>query len=57
MEQKTDRLYLSAPLDNIDLEQGLERKRNDVNSFIKKWFNTSETKITNQKKHIKVIKH
>ena len=36
MEQKTDRLYLSAPLDNIDLEQGLERKRNDVNSFIKK---------------------
>ena len=33
MEQKCDRLYPSAPLENIDLEQRLEKKVNDVNSF------------------------
>ena len=33
MEQKSDRLYPSAPLENIDLEQRLEKKINDVNSF------------------------
>ena len=33
MEQKCDRLYPSAPLDNHDLEQRLEKKINDVNSF------------------------
>ena len=33
MEQKCHRLYPSAPLENIDLEQRLERKLNDVNSF------------------------
>ena len=34
MEQKTDRLYPSALLEkNIDLEQILEKKLNDVNSF------------------------
>ena len=33
MEQKSDRFYPSAPLENIDLEQRLERKINDVNSF------------------------
>ena len=34
MEAKTDRLYPSAPLEkNIDLEQRLEKKLNDVNSF------------------------
>ena len=34
MEQKCDRLYPSAPLEkNIDLEQRLEKKLNDVNSF------------------------
>ena len=32
MEQKTDRLYPSAPLENIDLEQRLLKKLNDVNS-------------------------
>ena len=32
MDQKT-RLYPSAPLENIDLEQRLEKKVNDVNSF------------------------
>ena len=35
MEQKCDRLYPSAPFENknIDLEQKLEKKLNDVNSF------------------------
>ena len=33
MEQKTDRLYPSAPLEKNDLEQRLEKKINDVNSF------------------------
>ena len=34
MEQKTDRLYPSAPIiENIDLEKRLEKKINDVNSF------------------------
>ena len=35
MEQKCDRLYPSAPfLENTDLEKRLEKKINDVNSFI-----------------------
>ena len=33
MEAKTDRLYPSAPLENFVLEQRLEKKINDVNSF------------------------
>ena len=33
MEVKTDKLYPSAPLENIDLEQRLEKKLIDVNSF------------------------
>ena len=33
MDQKTDRLYPSLPLENIDLEQRLEKKLKDVNSF------------------------
>ena len=33
MEQKCDRLYPSAPLENNDSEQRLEKKLNDVNSF------------------------
>ena len=35
MEQKCDRLYPSAPFENknFDLEQRLEKKLNDVNSF------------------------
>ena len=36
MEQKTDRLYPSIPLEKDDvLEQRLEKKLNDVNSFDK----------------------
>ena len=33
MDQKCDRLYPSAPLENIDLERRLEKKLNVVNSF------------------------
>ena len=33
MEAKTDRLYSSASLENIDSEQRLENKYNDVISF------------------------
>ena len=33
MEQKTDRLYPSATLENNNLEQRLEKRLNDVNSF------------------------
>ena len=33
MDQKCDRLYPSAPLENNDLEQRLEKKINDVNIF------------------------
>ena len=33
MEQKTERLYPSTPLPNNELEQPLEKKLNDVNSF------------------------
>ena len=34
MDQRSDRLYPSAPLEkNIDVEQRLEKKINDVNSF------------------------
>ena len=33
MDQKTDRLYPSAPLENIDLEQRLEKKISDINCF------------------------
>ena len=34
MDQKTDKLYPTAPLlENIDFEKRLEKKINDVNSF------------------------
>ena len=33
MDQKYDRLYPSAPLENIDLEQRLEKKVKDVNKL------------------------
>ena len=45
MEAKTERFYPSAPLENIDLEQGLEKKIKDVNSFINHINNIKE-KIT-----------
>ena len=50
MEQKTDRLYPSAPLlENIDLEKRLEKKINDVNSFI--------NHVNNIKEMITYFKH
>ena len=63
MDQKGDRLYPSAPLENFDLEQRLEKKLNDVNSF-KNHINNNkemiayfkETKTINQKGNIKNIK-
>ena len=44
MEQKTDGLYPLAPFENknIDLEQRLKRKINDVNSFNKHISNIKE---------------
>ena len=33
MDQKCDRLYPKVPLENIDLEERLEKKINDANSF------------------------
>ena len=42
MEQKCDRLYPSAPLENTDLEHRLEKKINDVNSFNKNINNIEE---------------
>ena len=33
MEQKCDRLYPSAPLENDGLEQRIEKRLSDVNSF------------------------
>ena len=41
MEQKCDRIYPSAPSENIDLEQRLGQK-NDVNSFNKDINNNKE---------------
>ena len=48
MDQKCDRLYPSAPLENIDLNQRLEKKINDVNSF--------NNHISNIKESIKYFK-
>ena len=50
MDQKyTNRLYPSAPLENIDLEQRLEKKLNNVNSF--------NTHINNIKERITYFKY
>ena len=62
MEQKADRLNPSAPLENIDLEQRLEKKFNVVNSFnysinnIIESLHTSKMKTTNRTRNIKNIK-
>ena len=55
MVQKCDRLYPSAPLENIDLEQRLEKKISDVNNFNNHINNNKEMityfkKILNQKR-------
>ena len=62
METKTDRLYPSAPFDNNDLEERLEKKLNDVNSFdnhiinIKDMITYSKDK-SKSKRNIKNIIH
>ena len=62
MEVKTDRLYASAPLENKDLEQRLEKKLNDVNSFknqinnIKEMITYFKDKNKKPKKKLKKIK-
>ena len=64
MEQKTERIYPSAPLDkNIGLEQTFEKILNDenclnnsVNNIKKRLFN-SKTETINQKKNLKKLKH
>ena len=62
METKTDRLYPSAPLENIDLEQRLEKKINDVNRFnnhnniIKEMINYFKDKNNKSKKKYKNYK-
>ena len=62
MEQKTGRLYPSAPLENNDLEQRLEKILNDVNSFNNSINNNKETithfkdKNNKSKKTIKIKK-
>ena len=64
MDQKTDRLYPSAPFENknFDLQQSLEKKINDVNSFnnhinnIKEMTNYFKDKNNKSKKKIKIYK-
>ena len=62
METKTDRLYPSLPLENIDLEQRLQKKINDVNSFnnhinnIKKMITFFKDKNNKSKKRYKIYK-
>ena len=64
MEQKTDKLYPLAPLQNIDLEQRPEEKINDVNGFnnhinnIKEmitYFNDKKSKSKKKHKKYKAI--
>ena len=42
MEHKAQKLHPSAPLDNIDLEQRLEKKLSDVKSFDNSFKNNKE---------------
>ena len=42
MQQRCDKLYPSAPLENNDLEQRLEKKLNDTNSFNNHFKNINE---------------
>ena len=62
MEVKTDRLYPSAPLEKIDLEQSLEKRINDFNSFknhinnIKEMITYFRDKNIKSKKRYRIIK-
>ena len=48
MDQKGDRFYPNAPLEDNDLEQGLEKKLNNANSF-KNHINNVKEMITYSK--------
>ena len=62
MDQKTDRSYPSAPLEKDDIEQRLEKKINDDNSFdnhiniIKEMITYFKDKISKSKKRYKNYK-
>ena len=62
MDQNCDRLYPSAPLENIDLEQRLEKRLKDVNSFnnsindIKEMITNFKHKNHKSKKRYKIYK-
>ena len=43
MEQRSDRLHPSAPLEKIDLEQRFETRANDVDTFKNNINNIGET--------------
>ena len=53
MEAKSGRLYPNAPLENVDLEQRLEKNFNDVNSFNNHFKITKETITYFKDKNIK----
>ena len=64
MDQVCDRLYPTAPLENNDFEQRLEKKFNDVNSFnnhinnIKEmitYFKDTSNKFRKKKKNYKSL--
>ena len=58
MDQKTDKLYPSAPLlENIDLEKRLDKKLNDVNSFNNHISNIKEMITYFRDKNYKPKKH
>ena len=63
MKQKIRRLYPTAPLENNDLEQRLERKIKIINSFrnsiknIKKMITYFKNKNHKSKNKLKKIKH
>ena len=62
MEQKTDRLYPYATLENVGLEQRLERKKMmltvliTISVTLKKRLPTSKIKTSNQKRNKKNTK-
>ena len=58
MEQKCDRFYPYAPLENNDLEHRLEKKLNDVKSF-NNHINNIKERITyfKDKDHISIEKY
>ena len=64
MEQKTERFYLSAPLENkiLEIEQRLEKKYNNVNSFLnsififKEMISSLKDYTINQKRNTKKMK-